>query len=179
MNEQVPASEGGKLFEVVVCTWSRVFRGTLRCELEQRLIDAFNEGVPVGASSRGVDFVPLSDVDCWDTQGNKAHYPGLYISKNSIILIADLSGNDSEKRISGYPYREKKALPVDIFATPYSVKGHIYLDTWGQLGDAIEEEISFLPLTGVEIEPPLPVGRSGFDFAAVNKRKIDFIAGNG
>lgn len=177
MSEQKTASEDYKLYEVVICTGSRVFRGTLRCELEQRLIDAFNEGVPVGASSRGVDFVPLSNVDCWDVQGNKAHYPGLYISKNSIILIAQLSGNDIEKRIAGYPYREKTGVPAEIFAAPYSIKGQVYLDTWGQLGDAIEEEISFLPLTGVEIEPPLPVGRSRFDFAAVNKRRIDFVAG--
>ena len=175
MNNEIERSEPCKLFEVVICTGDRVFTGSLNCEFEQRLIDAVNEGVPVGASSRGVDFISLLNVDVWDKKGNKSYFQSLYISKNNIIFIAQVAGGVVEKRVIGYPYREKVPVKVQVYATPYILSGQMYCETWGELGDTIESEVSFLPLTKVEIAPTLPGGRSKFDFAAINKHRVNFI----
>ena len=183
MTAENEGSELYKQFEVLVCTGELLFRGTLRCEFSQRLINALNEGVQTDTSSKAVDFLPLVNVSMTGIKGGEKKYPRMYIAKSNIIFVAHTSGKNLEKPLSTYPFKEK--LPVIVMAQMavisnlnYRLKGRIYVDTWGQVIDTIESEARFIPLTQVEIEPALPGGISRFDFVALNKQRIVSICEN-
>jgi hypothetical protein len=86
------------------------------------------------------------------------------------------------KKLSAYPYRSKQPVGVTIYtaqiyqaqvhASPYVLKGQIYVETWGQVADTIESKDRFIPLTSVEVDPVLPGGGSQFDFVAINKERM-------
>ncbi|MCX6005163.1 MAG: hypothetical protein NT082_05775 [Chloroflexi bacterium] len=178
MKGEAGDNELARQFEILVCTREYVFTGIIRCEYGQRLIDALNEGVPVGASSRGLDFLSLEDVQIIDMAGVESNHPRLYIAKHNIIFIAQHERDKKEKPLSAYPYRQKVPVKVKIYETPFTVTGQVYSDTWEQLADTIEAKVSFLPLTNVEISPALPGGYSWFEFAAINKENVTYLSEN-
>jgi hypothetical protein len=177
MTAENEGTELYKQFEVLVCTGEISFAGTFRCEFSQRLIDALNEGVRTDTSSKVVDFLPLMNVSVTGIKGDKKKTPSIFVAKSNIIFVAQSSSKNPEKPLTTYPFKEK--LPVIIMAhmaaisnINYMLKGRIYVDTWGQVIDTIESEARFIPLTQVEIEPPLPDSGSKYDFVALNKEHI-------
>jgi hypothetical protein len=177
MDAESVSSELYRQFDVLVCTGELVFSGSVRCDFSQRLIDALNEGVKAETRSRIRDFLPLSDVTISDLKSGTTTVPRLHISKNNIVFVAQTMSMTPGKPLTTYPFREK--LPVTIIAyaagaaaTPYRIKGCIYIDTWGQITDTLETEDRFMPLTQAEIDPPMPGNRSHFDFVALNKERI-------
>jgi len=175
-----PESAGSELyrqFDVLVCTEALVFSGSVRCDFSQRLIDALNEGVRAETRPRIRDFLPLTDVTVSDLKGGTTTVPRLHISKNNIIFVAQAKSATPGKPLTTYPFRQK--LPVTVMAyaagaaaTPYRIKGCIYIDTWGQITDTLETQERFMALTQVEIEPAMPGDQSHFDFVALNKERI-------
>jgi hypothetical protein len=161
--------------EVKVCTGSCLFSGLLKCDDNQRLIDAINEGVLYGASAHSVRFLPLSKADVVDSKGEKKKFSDVYISKGDIIFLARGENEMKGRKLSSYPYKEKIAQRVTISAGQYTIRGHVHIDTWGQLPDTIESELNFFPVTEVEIFPALFEGEHRFDFVAVNRDKITYI----
>ena len=71
-----------------------------------------------------------------------------------------------------WPFREKVPVGVRVHFSSQTVGGKMHKDTWAQLGDVLEENNRFLPLTDVEISPRIPTGESKFSFAAINKERI-------
>jgi hypothetical protein len=49
-------------------------------------------------------------------------------------------------------------------------------DVWELLIDTLEGDDKFLPVTNVEILPQLVNGESQFDFVAINKDQIIYVA---
>ncbi|MDD5312952.1 MAG: hypothetical protein PHO26_07965 [Dehalococcoidia bacterium] len=178
MKVEAGDSELYRQFEILVCTRENVFTGIIRCEYGQRLIDALNEGVPVGASSRGVDFLALEDVKLRDMAGTEAAHPRLYIAKHNIVFIAQHERDKAEKPLNAYPYRQKVPVKVKIYEAPFMITGQVYSDTWEQLADTIEAQVKFMPLTNVEVTPALPGGYSHFEFAAINKENVTYLSEN-
>lgn len=177
MTAENEGSELYKQFEVLVCTGELLFRGTLRAEFSQRLIDALNEGVRTDASSKVVGFLPLMNVSMTGIKGSEKNFPRIYVAKNNIVFVARIPGGREEPPLRSYPFREK--LPVNVMAyaarvsdTQYTLGGRIYVETWGQVIDTVESESRFIPLTQVEIYPALPGAGSKFDFVALNKEHI-------
>ncbi|MCX5997595.1 MAG: hypothetical protein NTV42_08355 [Chloroflexi bacterium] len=176
----MPENEGPELykqFEVLVCTGALSFRGTLRCDFSQRLIDALNEGVRTDTWVKVVKFLPILDVTMTGTGVGEKKFPSIYIAKSNIVFVAQISGDNTEKPLRAYPFREK--LPVVVMAyaarvsdVQYALDGRIYVETWGKVIDTVESEARFVPLTQVEINPPLPGAGSRFDFVALNKDHI-------
>ncbi len=167
-------SELFRRHEVTVCTGDCLFVGMMQCAVNQRLIDAINEGVPYGASSRSLRFLPLNEAEATAADGAKKSFQNVYITKLNIIFIAR-GEHEVKEKITTYPYRKKISLRVKIFALPYTINGNVHIDTWGQLPDAIESDDMFFPLTDAEIVPALPGGRARFDFMAVNRTKISYL----
>ena len=173
-------NEGADLheqFEVLVCTGALSFRGTLRCDFSQRLIDALNEGMRTETSVKVVDFLPLVNVTMTGTQGGEQKFPRIYVAKNNIIYVAQISGERAEKQARAYPFREKLPVVVTVYASrvsdvQYALQGQMYVDTWGQVIDTIESEARFIPFTHAVIEPALPGADSRYDFIALNKEHI-------
>ena len=161
--------------EVTVCTGDCLFLGAMRCGINQRLIDALNEGVPYGASTRSVRFLPLTDAKVMVSDGEKKDYSNIYIAKGNIIFVARGEHEVKEKILTTYPYRKKISLRIKIFALPYTINGCVHIDTWGQLPDTIESDDMFFPLTDAEVVPALPSKQAHFDFMAVNRTKISYL----
>jgi hypothetical protein len=159
-------------YEILVCTKESIFRGIIECEYGQRLVDALNEGVPTGMSSRGIEFIPLHDVKVGNLSGAEDSYPHLYISKHRILFVAQLALEKEERRLSTYPYRQKAPVKVKIFIPPYTITGDVYRDAWENLLDTLEAQVTFLPITGVEVTPSMLDEYANFEFAAVNKENI-------
>jgi hypothetical protein len=182
MDAETGVSELNKQYQILVCTSELIFEGTFKCNLSQRLIDALNEGVRESPVSKAVDFLPLEDVTISDVKGKKRKSPRIYIAKNNIIFVAQLSSEVKGKKLSAYPYRKKLPVGVTIYAAqmfmaqvyalPYVLKGQLYVETWGQVADTIETRDRFLPLTQVEVDPAPPGEGMQYDFVAINKERI-------
>jgi hypothetical protein len=182
MDVDLGGSELNKQYEVLVCAGELIFTGLFKCNISQRLIDALNEGVRESPLSKVVDFLPLQDVTMTDLSGHRKKFNHIYLAKNNIIFIAQVSSEVKGKKLSAYPYRRKQPVGVTIYtahifqaqvyASPYVLKGQIYVETWGQVADTIESRERFLPLTGVEVDPAPSGGSNQFDFVAINKERI-------
>ncbi len=175
-------SELNKQYRILVCAGELIFAGVFKCNISQRLIDALNEGVRESPLSKVVDFLPLQDVTMTDVSGSKKKFNHIYVAKNNIIFIAQVSTEVKGKKLSAYPYRSKQPVGVTIYtaqiyqaqvhASPYILKGQIYVETWGQVADTLENRERFIPLTNVKIDPALPGGENQFDFIAINRERI-------
>ena len=177
MTAENEGSELYRQFEVLVCTGELVFRGTFRGEFSQRLIDALNEGVRNDPSPKVMDFLLLMNVSMTSIEGGEKKFPRIYVAKNNIVFVAEIPDGREENPLRNYPFREK--LPVGVMAYAarfsdrrYTLDGRIYVETWGQVIDTVEEGSRFLPLTQVEIHPAPPGTGSKFDFVALNKEHI-------
>jgi len=182
MDVDLGGSELNKQYEILVCTGELMFDGLFKCNISQRLIDALNEGVRESPISKMVDFLLLQGVTMSDISGHQKKFNHIYVAKNNIIFIAQVSSEIKGKKLSAYPYRRKQPVGVTIYtaqiyqaqvyASPYVLKGQIYVETGGQVADTIESRDRFLPLTGVEVDPAPSGGSSQFDFVAINKERI-------
>jgi hypothetical protein len=182
MDTESDISESNKQYKILVCTGELVFEGLFHCNISQRLIDALNEGVRESPSSKMVDFLLMQGVTMTDISGHEKKFNQIYIARNNIIFIAQVSTEIRGHTFSSYPYRRKQPVGVTIYtaqiyqaqvyASPYVLKGQIYVETWGQVADTIESKERFLPLTNVEVDTVLPAGGKHFDFVAINKERI-------
>ena len=177
MTAENKGTETYRQFEVLVCTGELLFSGTLRGESGQRLIDSLNEGVRTTTFTKVTGFLPLMNVIVTGHKGGEKKFPHMYIAKNNIVFVAQVSDPGQEAPLRNYPFREK--LPVRVMAyagrvsdTQYILEGRVYIETWGQVIDTVESQFSFLPLTQVEISPAPPGAGSRFDFVALNKEHI-------
>jgi hypothetical protein len=166
-----------KQFEVLVCTGALSFTGTLRCDFSQRLIDALNEGMRTETLAKVVGFLPLVNATMTGMPGDEQKFPLIYIAKNNIVFVAQLSDEGPGKPHRTYPFRGKLPADVMVYASggsdvQYTLNGRMYVDTGGQVIDTIESEVRFLPLTQVEIEPAPPGAETRFDFVALNREHI-------
>ncbi|MBN1375301.1 MAG: hypothetical protein JXA01_04015 [Dehalococcoidia bacterium] len=182
MDADLGGSELNKQYEILVCTGELIFIGAFKCNVSQRLIDALNEGVRESPLSKIVDFLPLQDVVMYNVKGDKKKFGHIYLAKNNILFIAQLSSEVKGKKFSAYPYRIKQPVGVTIYTaqvyqaqvytTPYILKGQIYVESWGQVADTIENKERFLPLTDVEVDPAPIGGDCQFDFVAINRERM-------
>ena len=164
---------------VVVCTPSGVFVGdTYRLE-EQRLLDALNRGFIARALRMAGAFMPLTDVESYSASGKKGRLPSIHVHKASILFVGErrsvpetaAGGNRKPQLI-----RTKTPIGAEIHLPPYILEGNIFVETWGQLPEAIETDTRFLPLTDARIRPALPGGESTFSFVAVNREKVLYVS---
>lgn len=170
-------SEVYRQFDVLVCTGELLFRGALKVESSQRLLDALNEGVRTSSFLKVTGFLPLENVSVTGSKGGEKKFPSMYIAKNNIVFVAQISGRGEQPQLKNYPFREKLPMRVMAYAAgfsdmQYTFDGRIYVETWGQVIDTVESESHFLPLTQVEIYPAPPGAGSRFDFVALNKQHI-------
>jgi len=165
---------------VVVCTLSGVFVGdTYRLE-EQRLLDALNRGFIARALRMAGDFMPLTDVELYSQGGKRMRLPSIHVHKSNILFVGErrLGPEAAGSRETGRPQlsRAKTPLGAEIHVPPYVLEGNIYVETWGELPEAIETDCRFLPLTDVKVRPMLAGAESGFGFVAVNREKILYVS---
>ena len=128
----------------------------------------------------GSDFLPLTEVEVLFPDKSKEHMASTYVRKTNILLVAEKSGGQPEAvDVKGtprvYPMREKKPIGVEVYMSLYTLVGSMHGEMWQQLLDTLNRDERFLPLTNVNISPPLATGESRFDFVAINKDQIFYV----
>lgn len=166
---------------VVVCTTAGIFVGdTYRLE-EQRLLDALNRGFVARALRMAGDFMPLTAVEAYLPNGRKTSLASIHVQKASILFVGE-KGCGPQETVAGIReyrktqlLRNKTYMGAELHVPPYVLEGCVYVETWGELPEAVETDTRFLPLTRVKIRPVLSGGESTSGFVAVNKNKILYI----
>lgn len=166
---------------VVVCTDTHTFAGFTYCAYGQRLLDTLNEGLTVDGSLVGKYFLPLTQVEVFLPDGRKENVASTYVSKSNILFVAGRSESQyailpTQPSHSTYPFREKAAVGAKVRFPQYTLTGKMHNDVWELLIDTLEGDDKFLPVTNVEILPQLVNGESQFDFVAINKDQIIYVA---
>jgi len=128
----------------------------------------------------GGDFLPLTEVEVFLSAKKSEHMASTYIRKANILFVAERV--ESQPKTANtkdtpkiYPVREKKPIGVKVYMSLYTLTGKMHSEMWQQLLDTLNKDERFLPLTGVEISPPLASGESKFSFAAINKDQIIYV----
>jgi hypothetical protein len=161
---------------VVVCTATCTFAGHTYRLQQQRLLDVLNKK----ALRVGRDFVPLAEVQLFFPDGRTLHRTSTYVRKASVLFVAEGSEvrpelpDGGEKRIKSV-IRKKKPIAAEIHMPLYVLSGEMHGEMWQELLGTLDGDETFIPLTNVEVSPPLATGESRFAFVAVNKNQTTYI----
>lgn len=170
-----------KQVKVLVCTETCNFNGYTYCMNHQRLLDALNRGLTANSMPIGKDFIPLTNVEVFFQNQEREFIASLCIRKASILFVGEKSEREHEisknkDRAKIYPMRVKTPVRAEIHIPLHTLTGQLYAETEQQtLLEIVERADKFLPLTNVEIYPPLDNVASMFDFVAVNREKIIYV----
>ena len=143
---------------------------------QQRLLDVLNRSIVANCHRIGKEFIPLTEVEAFFSNGEKEYLASTHVNKSSILFVAERSGGQPDR--SGIPeaefnlLRAKKALSARVDIPPHILVGNMYAELGQGLVHVIDAEEAFLPMTDVVIIPPLPTGESKFGFVAINKHQI-------
>ncbi len=167
---------------VMVCAASGTFVGNTYHIGDQRLLDALNAGFVAKALRMGKDFMPLTEVEAYLPAGRRSALPCIYIRKSNIFFVGEKKSDrpepaaTPEARRGAHLVRKKTQAGTEVHMPPYLLQGNVHIDIWEEFLDTIDRDLRFMPLTDVKLRPALPGGATAFDFVAVNKDLIAYIA---
>lgn len=167
---------------VMACAASGTYVGNTYHIGDQRLLDALNSGFVAKALRMGKDFMPLTEVEVFLPTGKRSAFPCIYVRKSNIFFVAEKKASrpdpaaPGETRRGAHLVRKKTPAGTEIHMPPYLLQGNVHIDIWEEFLDTIDRDLRFMPLTDVKVRPALPGGASAFEFVAVNKDLIAYIA---
>jgi hypothetical protein len=163
--------------EVVVCTTAGTFVGRTYRSSRLRLLDALNKGFAARGTRIGLDYMPMSDVEMYFPEGGQQSMASVHIRKANVVFVAEKSGGQPESDGSkfGKVIVAKKPVDAKVCVVPYVLVGRLHSAAWAELITSLHQEETFIPLTKVQISPPLTTGESQFDFVAVNKDQVVYV----
>lgn len=167
---------------VIVCATSGTYAGNTYHIGDQRLLDALNAGFVAKALRMGKEFMPLTEVEAFLPTGKRSAIPCIYVRKSNIYFVGEKKASQSgpaappETRRGAHLVRKKTQAGTEIHMPPYLLQGNVHIDIWEEFLDTIDRDLRFMPLTDVKVRPALPGGASAFEFVAVNKDLIAYIA---
>ena len=187
--EQPPGRRPGKRWyddtslmkvPVIVCAASGTFAGNTYHIGDQRLLDALNAGFVAKALRMGKDFMPLTEVEAYLPAGRRSSMPCIYLRKSNIFFVGEKKSEGTaappEARRGAHLVRKKTRAGTEVHMPPYLLQGNVHIDIWEEFLDTIDRDLRFMPLTDVRVRPALPGGAAAFDFVAINKDLIAYIA---
>lgn len=163
---------------VLIYTLNGIFIGSVFCNQQQRLLDALNKGFSVAKLKLSTDFVPIFNVDYLTPDQPTRHMDTAYIRKTSIFFVGEYDGETVTKLSQFYPMRPKKLIQTTINLPDLSLTGNMHSEKWEELQEALNRTDQFIPVTGVEFNPPLETGTDQLEFVAVNKDHIIYVGMN-
>ena len=169
-----------KQIKVVACTEICTLTGYTYCLKHQRLLDVLNKDFVSSSLPIGKDFMLLTDAELSFPNREVESMSSIYVRKSSILFVGEKNGHETEKpevedKPKMYLAKAKSPIEVEIHMTSYILTGQVYAQAWQKLLDAVDRADQFIPLTDVEIYPPLDNATSAFDFVAVNRDKIIYV----
>lgn len=177
-NTNLPANIDPTRFrsvKVFIYTTTGLFSGYTYCQYQQRLLDALNKGFVTSKLQTSSDFLPLFNLDIISPGVSPRHMNTVFIRKSNVLLVGEPDGFSSTERANAYPIRRKKSLQTVINLPQVSLSGNMHSELWEELQDSLNRSDQFIPVTDVDIAPPLPGGLSRSKFVAVNKDHIVYV----
>ena len=161
---------------VVVYTNSAIINGFISCRNSQRLLDTMNKGTfcPKGKNINS-DFIQIVDLDIIKPDASLKHLETVFIQKKNILFIGERIDTNCSLQKTAHSFREKKPIPTIIGLGEQVFTGHVHVEMWEEFRNAISTNDQFLPLTDIELNPPLPNGCKQLAFAAINRGHITYI----
>jgi hypothetical protein len=163
--------------DVVVCTTAGTFVGHTYRSSQLRLLDALNKGFAARGVRIGSDYMPMTEVEMYFPEGGRQSMASVHVRKANVVFVAEKSGGQPEGDGSkfGKVIVAKKPVDARLCMVPYVLVGRLHSAAWAELVTSLHQEETFIPLTKVQISPPLPTGESQFDFVAVNKDQVVYV----
>ncbi len=163
--------------DVVVCTTAGTFVGHTYRSSRLRLLDALNKGFAARGARIGLDYMPMTDVEMYFPEGGRQSMSSVHIRKANVVFVAEKSGGqpESDGSKAGKVIVAKKPVDARVCVVPYVLVGRLHSAAWAELVTSLHQEEAFIPLTKVQITPPLATGDSQFDFVAVNKDQVVYV----
>jgi hypothetical protein len=162
--------------DVVVCTTAGTFVGRTYRSSRLRLLDSLNKGFAARGTRIGLDYMPMTDVEMHFPEGGQQSMASVHVRKANIVFVAEKGGGQPEGDIKvGKVIVAKKPVDARVCMVPYVLVGRLHSAAWAELVTSLHQEETFIPLTKVQISPPLVTGESAFDFVAVNKDQVVYV----
>jgi hypothetical protein len=162
--------------DVVVCTIAGTFVGHTYRSSRLRLLDSLNKGFAARGTRIGLDYMPMTDAEMYFPEGGRQSMASVHIRKANVVFVAEKGGGQPEGDTKvGKVIVAKKPVDARLCMVPYVLVGRLHSAAWAELVTSLHQEEMFIPLTSVQISPPLVTGESAFDFVAVNKDQVVYV----
>jgi hypothetical protein len=167
--------------DVVVCTTAGIFVGHTYRTSRLRLLDALNKGFAARGTRIGMDYMPMTEVEMYFPEGGQQAMASVHLRKANIVFVAEKGGGqpDADTSRVGKVIVAKKPVEAKVCMAPYVLVGRLHSAAWAELITSLHQEETFIPLTKVQISPPLLTCESQFDFVAVNKDQVVYVGESG
>jgi hypothetical protein len=179
-NEIWKVASTSKKTQVVAATSGYTFSGYLNHAANERVLDILNQGSVMGPESLPEDFLQLTEVEIISADGLKKQVsPSCLIAKPNILFVAEKNVKQENPRLAArlHPlYQPKKSVCVEILMPNIAMLGNVHVSEWQRPLSVINTMQRFLPLTMISLSSRLNTGDVEFDFAAVNRNEILFMA---
>ncbi|MBM3172870.1 MAG: hypothetical protein FJZ85_04010 [Chloroflexi bacterium] len=160
---------------LAVCVYTSIgiFSGYVHCIRSQRLLDLLNSAL-VGGLRAYFDFLPLTQVTIYFSDGTEATTKTTLINKDNILFVTEdgqTSGIDSGGTGKSLPRVSKSPVVANLCVPPYKLRGEMHSIKGQRLSDLLNTGDRFLPITNVEIVAPSGDSQA-VSFVAINKAQI-------
>jgi len=176
IDEALQHTQRSKWIKVQIYMPFHICTGYVCCPRQQRLLELLN-GTLAGALHLSDYFIPLSEAEMRSSNGEKTVVQSAYISKANILFAREVE--DGQTRGLGgqavhkpYPFIAKGSITVKVHLLGYRLTGQMHYAKGRHVGDALNAEAGFLPLTKVEICSSTGTIEPAVGFIAVNKAHI-------
>jgi hypothetical protein len=162
--------------DVVVCTTAGTFVGHTYRSSRLRLLDSLNKGFAARGTRIGLDYMPMTEVEMYFPEGGHRPMTSVHVRKANVDFVCERGGGQPEGNgKAGKVIIAKKPVDARLCMVPYVLVGRLHSAAWSELVTSLHQEETFIPLTKVQITPPLATGESAFDFVAVNKDQVVYV----
>lgn len=172
--------DSSKKTSIVAMTNTYIFSGNINHTSDERVLDVLNQGSMTDKERLPEDFLQLTEVEVISTDGQKKHKsPSCLIAKPNILFVAEKNVEKGKTPFinSQHPlYQPKKSVCVEILIPGVAMLARIHVCDWQRPMNVVNTMQMFLPLTTVELSAKLSTGEMQFDFIAVNRSQIIFMA---
>jgi hypothetical protein len=164
--------------DVVISTTAGSFVGHTYRTSRLRLLDSLNKGFAARGTRIGIDYIPMTEVEAYLSEGGRQAMASVHIRKANVIFVAERSGGQPDPADSarvGKVVVAKKPVDAKVWTAPYVLVGRLHSAAWAELVTSLNQEDRFIPVTKVRLSPPLPTGEEQFEFVAVNKDQVVYV----
>lgn len=159
--------------EVRVHTPICILTGYVHCFHGQRLLDLLNS-VLVGGLRAYFDFLPLTEVTIYSSNGTEATTETALINKDNILFVIEAgqsSGLAGERTYRSLPLVDKSPLFANLYVPSYKLSGKMHSAEGQRLSDLLNTGDRFIPATNVQIVDSSSNSQTA-SFVAINKAQI-------